>query len=204
MKRIAVLLVVVAGCQQSNSRPVPETQQLPAENPQPSTETPPSSAVDIEFSKWPTATDLPVDVSPAQAQACGPGYNGSKSRWAHFGGANRHGPHFGRYIVVRINPDAEQEFKELAAPLPVGTVVVKEKHSEFLPKGPPSEYGAMIKREAGYDREHGDWEYLYAVRGPEEKVTRGRLESCIECHSHAKHRDYVFRTYLKADGVSEW
>lgn len=64
----------------------------------------------------------------------------------------------------------------------------------------------MIKREPGYDPQHGDWEYLYVVQKPEKKVTRGRLESCIKCHWQAKDRDYVFRNYLprKAESVSEW
>jgi hypothetical protein len=126
--------------------------------------------------------------------------------WAGGGGKKRHGPHFEHFIVVRVNPGAMEEFKAVDKPLPVGTTIIKEKDTDALAKGPPAEYGAMIKREPGYDPEHGDWEYLYVVQNPEKKVTRGKLQTCIECHSHAKDRDYVFRTYLpgKAKAVSEW
>jgi len=216
MKRIAVLLVVVVGCQPRGSRPAPEPvpdQRHPVAEPPLPVAPPPATLTDFnfDFAKWPTATKHPISVTPHVQYACGPGVNGvdvpgstaQTRRWVMFGGERRHGPHFRHYNIIRMNPDAEQEFKKLDAPLPVGTVVVKEKHDTF-PKGPPSEFGAMIKRESGYDVEHGDWEYVYVVRGPEEKVTRGRLATCIDCHSHVKHRDYVFRTYLKPEGVSEW
>jgi hypothetical protein len=38
-------------------------------------------------------------------------------------------------------------------------------------------------------------------------VTRGKLESCIECHAHAKNQDYLFRTYLpglRKVPVADW
>jgi hypothetical protein len=164
---------------------------------------PVQNGAEIEFADWPTATRWPVDVYPYVAQMCGP-HIPPEVIWAQVGWGNRHGPHFKHYIVVRISPEEAEEYKALSAPLPVGTVVVKEKHNDRSAEGPPAEYGAMIKREPGYDPQHGDWEYLYVVRQPEKKVTRGRIESCINCHEHAKNRDYVFRTYLKAEGVADW
>jgi hypothetical protein len=53
----------------------------------------------------------------------------------------------------------------------------------------------MVKREPGYDPAHGDWEYVYA--GADKAVTRGRLDSCIDCHFQVADKDYLFRTYLK-------
>lgn len=213
MKRVLVLLVFVAGCA---PQLVPSVAEPPPVDP-PASTVPAmpvapaphlaSQSAEIEFSSWPTATRSPVDVSPHVAQMCEP----SRSReaiWSTVGGEKRHGPHFKHSIVVRTNPDAMEEFKAGTAPMPVGTVVVKEKHSDPFAdaKEPLREYGAMIKREPGYDPQHGDWEYLYVVRQPEKKVTRGRLESCIDCHSHAKDKDYLFRTYLpgKVGVFSEW
>jgi hypothetical protein len=196
MKRILVVFAVVVGCQQPPATPVAES---PAPVPQPTGE--------IDFAGWPAATDGPVDVSPHVAMACGPGLNSPDARWAKMGGEKRHGPHFKHWIVVRVNPAAIEAFKEGDAPLPVGTTVVKEKHTELLAKGLPPEYGAMVKREPGYDPEHGDWEYVYVVLKPEKKVTRGRLESCAECHAHAKEQDHLFRTYLpglKKVAVADW
>jgi hypothetical protein len=197
MKRAFVLLVALVGCQ-PGSVPVAET-------PAPGAETPTSQpSADIEFSKWPTATDRPIRVAPELLADCRA--PSEQEAWASTGGKKRHGPHVDRSIVVRVNPEAMEEFKAVDKPLPVGTTIVKEKHTDYFAQGPPAEYGAMIKHEPGYDPEHGDWEYLYVVQKPEKKVTRGRLESCLECHSHAKDRDYVFRTYLpgKTKGVSEW
>lgn len=39
-------------------------------------------------------------------------------------------------------------------------------------------YAAMIKREAGYDTKHGDWEYLYVTRGADSTIERGHLHNC--------------------------
>jgi hypothetical protein len=200
MKRIFPLLVVLAGCHQSTA-PIKEPRQSVN---QPAPITPPVSQAreEIEFSKWPTASRFSIDVSPQASMMCAV-MKSAENLWAETGGEKRHGPHFKHSIVVRINPEAAEEFKTLGAPLPVGTVVVKEKHTEVLAETPPNEYGAMIKHEPGYDPQHGDWEYLYVVRQPE-KVTRGKLQSCINCHEHAKSRDYTFRTYLKVKGIEEW
>jgi hypothetical protein len=204
MKRIIGLLVVLAGCQQQDTVPVAEkpTVPQPATTPSPALQ----EGEEIEFSKWPTAISMSINVSPGVSLRCRA--DPPEISWAETGGEKRHGPHFKHSIVVRINPEAAEEFKTLGAPLPVGTVVVKEKHTDIndilARGGRPNEYGAMIKHEPGYDPQHGDWEYLYVVRQPEKKVTRGKLQSCINCHEHAKSRDYTFRTYLKVKGIEEW
>lgn len=109
MKRAFVLLVVpvvLVGCQQPRSTPVAEAAEDPASQP----------SADIEFAKWPTATDNPVHLTP-QLTDCAP-------PWSH-------GLHFEHYIVVRVNPEAMKEFKAVDKPLPVGTTIVKEKHTDW-------------------------------------------------------------------------
>ena len=101
------------------------------------------------------------------------------------------GPHGERTILVRTNPEAIDSVQERHAPLPVGTVVVKEKHASETADGPPNEYGAMVQREPGYDPEHGDWEYVYVTRKPVLMITRGKLASCIDCHAKARDKDYL-------------
>jgi hypothetical protein len=177
MKRAFVLLVVVAGCQQPPAVPVAEA---PSAGPQPV----PQTGEEIEFSDWPTATDRPVNVFPQVARMCA-APSSAREIWAQGGGPKRHGPHFKHWIVVRVNPGALEAFKAGDSPVPVGTVVVKEKHTKPRAEEPAAEYGAMIKREPGYDPQNGDWEYLYVVRRPEKQVARGRLSSCVECHAHA-------------------
>jgi len=48
----------------------------------------------------------------------------------------------------------------------------------------------MIKRRPGYDPAHGDWEYFYFEDA--NKVESGKMNSCIQCHSGAADKDYVF------------
>ena len=48
----------------------------------------------------------------------------------------------------------------------------------------------MKKREAGYDPENNDWEYVTA--GPAKGVRyQGKMSLCIDCHVDAE-KDYVF------------
>jgi hypothetical protein len=47
--------------------------------------------------------------------------------------------------------------------------------------------GGMVKRSAGYDPTHGDWEYFY-FEDPK-KIESGRIASCVQCHSSAKDKD---------------
>lgn len=201
MKQLIVLFtVILAGCQQPAATSQKTEAPAPAQTPALPQAPLPSPGADIDFAHWPTATDKPyrVDLTVAADCAAAP----TQAREAE---RKRHGPHYRPAIIVRTNPEAIAAFKE-GAPLPVGTTIIKEKHTGLIAKGSPNEYGAMIKREPGYDSAHGDWEYLYVVLSPEKTVTRGRLESCIDCHSHAKDKDYLFRTYLegKAAAVSGW
>ena len=147
--------------------------------------------VGIDFPNWPTVTPKPIPVDPNIFLFCRPPIPDYETK------AKTHGPHFKPFIIIRVNPEAINTFKA-RKPLPVGSAVVKEKHDIDLASGPPHEYAAMIKREAGYDTAHGDWEYQYVVRGKPETITSGKLGSCIDCHANKADQDYLFRTYLPA------
>ncbi len=174
---------LLLGCGTSRPEP-PAPEPLPVEQP------------GIDFANWPKATKTPyrvllhiafdcaVPTSPEQAE----------TQQRALAKASR-GPHAQRSIIVRVNPDAFDAFMN-RKPLPVGSIVVKEKHEGDAVTGPPDEYTAMIRKEPGYDPTHGDWEYVHVVTRPEKKVTRGKLSSCIDCHVDREDRDYLFRTYL--------
>jgi hypothetical protein len=98
---------------------------------------------------------------------------------------------------VRVSPEAIAPFRE-GKRLPTGAVVVKEKYADELASGPLYAYAVMVKREAGYYPEGGDWEYEYVTLVPERKVARGQLTDCAACHASAKDRDYLFRSYAGA------
>ena len=100
-----------------------------------------------------------------------------------------------------MNPTAEQVHQDDSAAYPVGSVVVKEKH-ELVTDGPSPDglavdqasstaaIAGMIKRAPGYDPDHGDWEYFYYENN--QVAATGRLSNCIDCHTYAADRDYVF------------
>jgi hypothetical protein len=57
----------------------------------------------------------------------------------------------------------------------------------------------MYKREAGYDPEGGDWEYMVLDGLGKEVRSRGKLESCRTCHQAVADTDFVSRNYLPPD-----
>ena len=77
-----------------------------------------------------------------------------------------------------------------------GTVLVK-KHSERS-SGAPGPVFVMIKRDAGFFPEGGDWEYL-ATDQDGWIEDRGALVACARCHAEAN-GDWVFG--LPADARS--
>ena len=105
----------------------------------------------------------------------------------------------GRSAFYNVSDDA------LPAPLPVGTVIIKEKYNQIEDankRANPHSFGVMIKHEPGYNPEQGDWEYAYIEMGDEMKITgatRGKLATCIDCHANRKAADYVFRNYPLMD-----
>jgi len=71
---------------------------------------------------------------------------------------------------------------------------VKVKHWD--PDKSPTAVAAMVKRDAGYDSAHGDWEYVYTTLGEKPETQRGKLDTCITCHRIRAGQDYLFRTYF--------
>ena len=179
MTRFAALLGVaaLAGCQQADPRAATPDPPAP----------PPAAAPtgEIDFAGWPAATATPHFVTDVQYVLCASmGFEQSEFRRKQYADSKkRHGPHDRRSVVVRTNPAALAAFKAGTAPMPVGTTVVKEKWPEF-------------KADAGYDPEHGDWEYVFVTLRPTHTVMRGKLAACANCHAVARDRDSLFRSYL--------
>jgi hypothetical protein len=115
------------------------------------------------------------------------------------------GPHANTGILIYMNKLAADAFATNASGFPVGAVIVKEKKIQgYIDKGGKRVHGAdtgvggMVKRPPGYDPQHGDWEYLYFEDA--RKIESGRIGSCVQCHSSAKDKDYVFGTWRKKGG----
>ncbi len=83
-------------------------------------------------------------------------------------------------------------YGEADYPYPMGTIIVKESFkAKEGGKGKLDSITIMVKREDGYDRENGNWEYVNA--DDELQISRqGQIGMCIGCHSAASGRDFVF------------
>jgi len=109
----------------------------------------------------------------------------------------RFGPHASTGILVFMNRLAADAFAANASVYPVGAVIVKKKKVSASANDDGSRVhaaetgvGGMVKRVAGYDPKHGDWEYFFFE--DTKRIESGRIASCVQCHSSAKDRDYVF------------
>ncbi len=155
----------------------------------------PAGSLGLDYASWPAVTEKPYRVNPSLAMYCrGPSPDEVRKQQQE---RKERGPHAETSVVVRVNPIGLEQYRA-GQPVPVGTVVIKEKY-HLTTDVPPDAVAAMIKREPGYDRDNGDWEYAFEQRGaePENKVVRGKLSNCIACHKGAR-SDYLFRPYLAA------
>lgn len=99
----------------------------------------------------------------------------------------------GGFREVFVNSVGEPVFAgEASTPFPVGTIIVKESYPDAGgSKGDLSTLTVMVKREAGYDADNGDWEWV--MLGPDMGIrTQGALASCYQCHAVAADTDYSF------------
>ncbi|PIQ24061.1 hypothetical protein COW36_05950 [bacterium (Candidatus Blackallbacteria) CG17_big_fil_post_rev_8_21_14_2_50_48_46] len=117
----------------------------------------------------------------------------------------QNGPHAQTSVMIYANPLAEKALKAQARIYPPGSVIIKEKHPHFYQSLPskeqiPSSIGGMIKREAGYDPENGDWEYFY--RTNQGALESGKMQNCSACHSRVKSQDYVFKNWMHTPAPS--
>lgn len=108
-------------------------------------------------------------------------------------------PHRDYFLTVYVNKLGEKAFLDSKrTDFPPGTKIVKAKLASKDAKMPEL-LTAMVKREFGYDPEHGDWEFL-TVDGAGKKVTsRGKLKNCQSCHDSQKAEGFVFRSYISTE-----
>jgi hypothetical protein len=79
---------------------------------------------------------------------------------------------------------------------PEGTTSIKE--FDMDSDGTLDGFAVMVKKEAGYDADNGDW--YYEMRDPSGSVmpdpAPGKIADCISCHVAAKKTDYLAGTAL--------
>jgi hypothetical protein len=205
MRTITLLifaLTCVAGCNPSEEAAIAAT--APPATTRASGQGTKAEAVARDYAKLTLVTPEAVYVNPELAMLCRGASQEDVER-----ARKTQGPHAHTRIRVFMSAGAAKTFKlrqeneTSAAPVyPVGSIVVKEKKgaSYFVGRGEERSkthdgVGGMIKREKGYDPEHGDWEYFY-FEDPA-KVESGRITSCVACHAGAATTDYVFGSWAK-------
>lgn len=101
--------------------------------------------------------------------------------------------HGKKWVDVYVEPQFVEAYMSGGAAMPAGMRVVKAGYADEA--GTKFEaLTVMGKMPAGYDPEHGDWYYgVLAEDGVTAKM-QGKLETCIDCHSQADARDYLFGT----------
>lgn len=130
-------------------------------------------------------TIKPVAMQPSVAGACAPAILPGHSTLV----TNREA-----VIHVYVTPAAEPAMKQSAVSFPLGTVILKQKLATPTAKVPEL-YTGMLKREKGYNPDCGDWEF-FTLSGDAKSVTsRGRIESCMDCHKRYPSSDFVTKRY---------
>lgn len=157
------------------------------------------SQIAAGYAKYEKITPEPVYVNPVLAMLC---RGASKQEVEKARG--KHGPHANTAVVIQMNALAANAFNADLTHYPLGSVIVKQKSilgyvGEDGKAVRPADngVGGMIKRQAGYDPAHGDWEYFY-FEDPA-KIESGRIASCVQCHATAKATDYVFGSWHRAN-----
>jgi hypothetical protein len=127
-------------------------------------------------------TPVPVKATPEDWMSCeGPPIDAENVHQVIRGAIN-----------VYISPESEEALREGANDYPEGTVVLKQKLSS---EAQTVLFTGMLKREAGYNPDCGDWEFF--VLGPGARLqARGRIESCMACHQEYAEAGFLSRLYL--------
>jgi hypothetical protein len=138
-----------------------------------------------KYRQWTLVNPTPQLMEPKVSTDC-----------AFPGGRQGPSPHQDKYISVFVNSLGREEMMTKRSPkFPIGSMIVKEKlRSHDSTK--PEMLTAMIKREAGYNPESGDWEYLVLDGAASKIVEQGKLTRCSGCHRPYKFSDFITRTYL--------
>jgi hypothetical protein len=176
---VAICVGFLLGCSQSAT--LPDTQ-------------PSVATVAGEFKGYRRMTAGLVFVNPEFMVQCAP-----VSKEQVEAARKKSGPHANTRIEIYMNELAAKAFLAKTNSFPAGAVIVKAKQMRGDVVGNEQAVsdgvGGMIKRPAGYDPEYGDWEYFYFE--DLSKIESGKIASCMQCHSSAKAKDYVFGTWAE-------
>lgn len=159
---------------------------------------------DLDTFRVPAGADIPQDYRQTYEQVAGPLFSGM--HWNHFIRVySKHGTAAYRHNsqeFQRYYQSDEDWMEDLPEPdyrtYPVGSVIIKENFWEVDNQpGKAHALTIMVKRAAGFDPDHGDWEYIELDRKGVERLRGNARQSevalrCANCHESVKDRDYIF------------
>jgi|SRR5215218_3561840 len=148
-----------------------------------------------DYSSWQEVTSGPHKVLPEISVACVPPIPPKP----HPGAVEVQGKD--RYIRVFASSHTASLMREPRVErYPEGSVVAKIKLIEGSSE--PTGIAFMIKREAGYNPEGRDWEYLVFEGKPLRLRAKGALSTCQGCHGEQTYTDGLYRSYLSDGNVA--
>lgn len=110
----------------------------------------------------------------------------------------RHNPHIDYYCHVYVNKLAAKPMLTGKGTYPQGSLIIKQKFSDQ--RGTNTElFTVMRKMPKGYDSENNNWEYSIVDASAKTVLSRGRTDSCINCHTDYASTDYVTRLYMSSN-----
>ncbi len=174
----------------------------------------------------------PFHVMPfALPKGSNQSYAGYRKNWSRLTGFEYSGLHWKQFVTIFVNKgadiyrenylaylslyrdeddddeDEDEETEQAFKAYPDGTIFLKENYLAKQGKpGEPSSLTLMIKRQAGYDQQGGNWEYLQSdVNG--NIIMQGNSQdpdiksACADCHLNMAERDYIFSTFLTSKSI---
>ena len=105
----------------------------------------------------------------------------------------KEGPHAGAKFLVYGSDAAVLPVFDPWGKFSEGSLLLKEKLGRE--DGKTQLFTGMLKREAGYFPECGDWEFFVANAEGTKVIERGKLANCATCHEEYEKGDYVTKVY---------
>jgi hypothetical protein len=100
------------------------------------------------------------------------------------------------FAKVFANDLAAREIYRLNPNFPAGSIIVREKLLSETDAAPEI-VAIMVKREKGFSKKTGDWEF-FILDGTDLKLQKRETKGdCAKCHAQAEKTDWVFKNYLK-------
>jgi hypothetical protein len=146
----------------------------------------PDPMAEIEgYERWETLTDAPRDVSSFILTMCAmPSPEQMAFAESEHGQSRKVWDYVNEKGLTVIRQDGERTF-------PAGSIIVKEKFA-IGDTDEPTALGIMIKREAGFNPDGGDWEFLYWDKDEGLMHDSDYDNHCQSCHEQASTTDFVF------------